>query len=212
MILPGDAPLEPLPPEAREWLIAELSRAEYEQARPTLVDLIAQRLAEWLGGLFTASGDAAPFVAVLVGAVLAAAVVVAAVLVGGPPRRGRRTRPGALFGDDERRSAAALRRDARLAAARGEWSAATADAYRALAAGLIERELVASRPGTTAVAFARRAGEVLPEADAELRRAADAFDGVRYLGRVGTPDGYEAIAALDARLEATRPVFAEASG
>src|SRR5690606_15421147 len=107
------------------------------------------------------------------------------------------------------RTAAELRAAARAAAGRGDWATAIAEQYRAIARGLAERELVHSLPGTTAREFAVLAGGVFPEEAAALRIAADAFDGVRYLGRPGDRDRFDAVTALEGRLRAARPTLPE---
>ena len=112
---------------------------------------------------------------------------------------------GTLFGDDENRDAATMRRDAERAAAAGDYTTAIAELFRAIARGLAERTLVTTHPGTTASEFARRGGEVFPETAAALEAAADDFDGVRYLDRVGTAAQWDAMVALDRRLRAARP-------
>jgi len=205
-MLPLDAPLDPDQGEGQQWLRDELAKAEYQQAKPTLIDQIGQAIGKWFGDLLGGVGHTPPAVGIAIVLAIAAVVVVILVLVYGLPRLNRRSAAiGALFGDDERRSAAELRADAEAAARRGEWAAAIADMFRSIARGLAERELVATLPGTTAHAFAERAAQPFPDAGAALAQAATAFDHVRYLGEAGTREAFDDVAALEARLRAARP-------
>lgn len=202
-----EAPIDIAEDEARDLLLGELSRTEYQQAKPTLIDEVAQAIGQWLVDLLSGqTGDAPPLIPFLIALGVVAVVVVIAVLVYGVPRRNRGAAVlGGLFGEDESRSAAELRDAARAAAARADWLTAIAEAYRATARGLAERELVRTLPGTTAREFAHLAAIPFPAERDELDAAARAFDDVRYLGRPGGRAEYEAVLALEARLRASRP-------
>ena len=198
-----DAPLTPDAGEGQSWLGEELAKSPYAAAKPTPIDELGKAIWDWLQGLMTGSGSTPPIVGVLV--ILGVLVVALAIvfLITGLPHADRRIRTaGALFSEAEGRSAAELRADAAEAARHGDWPTAIAERYRAIARGLDERGLVVSLPGTTAHEFARRAATRFPEAAAELATAADAFDGVRYLGEPGSPEQYATTAALDERLRA----------
>ena len=54
-MLAADIPVVPDAPEARRWLLEELSRPEYREAEPTAFDLAAQAVRDWLAALL--SGD-----------------------------------------------------------------------------------------------------------------------------------------------------------
>jgi hypothetical protein len=204
-------PVQPSGDQARQWLVDELAKAPYQQAKPTPFDLIAQAVLKWFQDLFLNSRTGTPTVLLVVALVVVVAVVVAAVLFYGLPRFNRRSRAAAsLFGDDDRRTADELRAAARRALAGGDFSAAIVERFRALARGLDERTVVAVFPGTTATGFARRAADAFPDEREGLRAAADVFDAVRYAGRLGTRDEAERIAALDDRVAAARPRLAEA--
>lgn len=194
-------PLEPEAPEARDWLLDELAKPEYARAQPTWFDLLSQAVVDWFANLRFDTGEGVPLGALVVGLVLIALAVLAAVLVYGLPHRRRRSRlTTGLFGESDARTARELRRDAAAAAAREDWSTAVAERYRAIARSLDERTLVAVLPGTTGHAVAEQGARVFPEAAAELRAAADLFDGVRYLDHPGDRAGYEHVRALDERL------------
>jgi hypothetical protein len=199
-------PLDPDAPEARRWVVDELAKPEYRAAEPTLFDLAAQAVRDWIASLFGgATGLPVPTLALI--AVLVVAVLVGlGLLVFGLPRlRRRSTAPVPLFDDDDLRDAATLRRASERAAASGEWALAIEERFRALVRGLVERELVRVHPGTTAHGMARAASGPFPAERAALEQAADAFDAVRYLGRAGTSGTYAEVVALDDALAAGRP-------
>lgn len=205
-----DVPVVPDAPEARDWLVEELSKPEYAAAQPSLFDLLSQQFFEWLTGLFR-PGESVPLDWLPVaGVVLVVAGLVAALLIWGMPRVNRRSRPTAgLFGDDDRRTAAELRAAAARAAGAGDWTLAVLEQFRAVARGLAERTIVLVSPGTTAHDFAGRAATAFPLASDALAQAADDFDGVRYLGRDGTAGQYEQLRSLDARLHKLSPAALE---
>jgi hypothetical protein len=206
-MLPLDVPVEPDAPDAQEWLIEELSKPEYQAAQPTLFDRISRAIFEWIFDLFDGGGqlEGPPtlFFAILL--VLVVGAIVLAILVFGTPRRGKRSAvAGALFGDDDDRSAARMRQDAERAAADGDYSTAIAELFRSIARGLAEREVLTTFPGTTATDFARRSGRVFPAQAERLVSAAEDFDGVRYLDRVGTAEQFATMAALERDLRNAR--------
>ncbi len=49
--LPLDVPVDPDAPEARDWLLDELSKQPYQAAQPTFIDLLAQQILQWFGDL-----------------------------------------------------------------------------------------------------------------------------------------------------------------
>lgn len=206
--LPFDVPVDPDAPEATNWLIDELSKPVYQAAKPTLFDRIAQSISDWIGSLQLGAAQGPPAFGIGVVIVLVVVGLIVAFLIFGVPRLNRRSAvTGSLFGEDDVRTAAVMRRDAQAAAARGDYSAAVAEMFRAIARGLAERTIVTTTPGTTARDFAVRSGRVFPGFAPRLVDAATAFDAVRYLGREGTHEQYEAIAALESELNAARPVL-----
>lgn len=200
-------PLDPDAPEARRWLEAELSKTEYQAAKPTAFDQAMQAIREWFEELLQGAGGVpAPLVQLII-VLLVAALLVVAFLVFGVPRLRRRTPPALpLFDDGDLRDLAALRRAAEAAAAAGDWPLAIEERFRAIVRGLVDRELVQVHPGTTAHAFAASAAVPFAGLAEALAAVAAAFDGVRYLGRPGSRDEYDRATALERELESTRPV------
>jgi hypothetical protein len=213
LALPFDVPVDPDAPEAREWLLDELSKQPYQAAKPTLLDLVAQEILHWFEEVLdwlAGSSNGGPttdvpvwLLAVLVPVVL---ILVLAFLIYGLPRLNRRSSAtGALFGEDDIRDAVSLRKAAERAAAAGDYSTAIAELFRSIARGLAERTVVSTFPGTTAREFARRAAVAFPGEAAPLATAALDFDGVRYLERTGTVEQWDAMVALERRLRTARP-------
>jgi hypothetical protein len=213
-IFAADAPpLDPTSHHAHDQLQHELSKAEYQAARPSLLDYIRQ----WLENLFRSfnpkvSTNGVPSVNLLpiVIVVIVVVVLVIAFLVFGLPRINRRSKVvGSLFGDEDERDSTALRRAAERAAAASDWPTAIEEEFRSIARGLAERTVVMTFPGTTAHGFAVRAAASFPDYEPQLRSAADSFDGVRYLGTPGSENEFTAVSELEKALRAARPLLAK---
>ncbi|MCU1437181.1 MAG: hypothetical protein JWP66_268 [Naasia sp.] len=205
-----EAPVQPDGDEARDWLIDELTKRPYQEARPTWFDLLAQAIGEWIDDILSRLGDGSGPTFLIVVVLILAAILVIAFLLFGRPRLNRRRRAAAdaLFGHDDGRSAEQLRGSAERAAAAGDWTTAIVELFRVLARGLADRTLVDFYPGMTARGFARAAAVAFPGSRAELTASAETFDDVRYLGRPGTAEQYERLAALERSLRAARPELA----
>ncbi|WP_144877239.1 DUF4129 domain-containing protein [Microbacterium sp. 1.5R] len=197
--------------DARRWAEEELSDPRYADAKPTWFDMIARDIGRFLADLFSSdNGENVGPTALIVVCVIVFAALVAALIIWGRPRRGRAVRRpiAGLLGADDDRTAAQLRADAERAARSEDWDEAIVLRFRALARGLLERDLIDPSPGATAQAIAREVSRVFPaDADA-VRRAATSFDDVRYLRRPATSDSYAELAATDDRLIALRPELA----
>ncbi len=202
-------PVDPDADQARRWIVAELSKPEYQAAKPTLFDRISAAFWDWLTSLDPSGAAVGRGPLLVAGAVLLVAAIVAAYLIFGAPRLNRRSQAsGALFGVDENRDAAAMRSAAERAAGRGDWSLAISEMFRALARGLTERTIVTASPGMTAHTFAAGAAQTFPDQADRLHVAAAAFDEVRYLGRPGAAGAFTQIADLETELRAARPQLA----
>lgn len=194
--------------EARRWAEEELSNPRYADARPTWFDLLARDIGRFLADLFNSDNSAGigPSALIVVCIIIVAALV-AALIIWGRPRRSRAVRRagGALLGADDDRTAAQLRTEAERSARGGDWDEATVLRFRALARGLLERDLIDPTPGATAQSIAREISTVFPVESGPVRSAAAFFDDVRYLRHPATRESYSELAATDDRLVATRP-------
>lgn len=189
--------------EARRLAEEELARTRYAEAQPTWFDLLARDVLNWILGLFQGgTGAGAGPVALIVVCVVVVAALVVSLIVWGRPRRTHATRRVRrdLLGVDDDRTAAQLRSDAERRARSGEWDEATVLRYRALAKGLLERDLISPAPGATAQAIAREAAGVFVDEAGALGAAASAFDDVRYLEHPSDERAYRLIADADDRL------------
>jgi hypothetical protein len=194
--------------DARRWAEEELSDPRYADAMPTWFDLLARDIGRFLADLFNQDNSAGvgPSALIIVCIIIVVALIVA-LIVWGRPRRSRATRRhgDALLGADDDRSAAQLRADAERSARSGDWDEATVLRFRALARGLLERDLIDPAPGATAQSIAREISTALPIEAAAVRSAAASFDDVRYLRHPATEQSYSELAATDDRLVALRP-------
>jgi len=194
--------------EARRWAEQELADPRYAEAKPTWFDLLARDIGRFIADLFNRdnTAGAGPAALIIVGVLIFAALVTVLIIWGRPRRAGAVRRPAtALLGADDDRTAAQLRADAERAAKAGDWDEATVLRFRALARGLLERDLIDPAPGATAQAIAREIGAVFPAESAAVRTAAVSFDDVRYLRHPATPGRYAQLSEADDRLCALRP-------
>jgi hypothetical protein len=202
--LPFAPPLQPDRDEALRMMAAELAKPDYANTQ-TWLDSAVGKLLEWLthGPDGTAGLEGNTLGAIVAALVVLAAVAVFAIV--GPLRRERRApEGGAVFADDSR-SAAEIRREAEALAARGDWTAASIQRFRALVRALGERVVIEESPGLTAAEAMGRAGLRLPTLAAGLRRAGNNFDWLAYGGRAGSAAGYRELAELDELAGKTTP-------
>lgn len=193
--------------EAQGWAEEELTKAAYQEAKPTWFDLLARDILEAITDLFSGDGSAsvAPLTVTIIVIVLIAALIVA-LIVWGRPRASRSVRRRVdLLGERDDRTAAQLRSEADRAAKAGEYDAAVILRFRAVARSLLERDLIDPAPGATAQLIARESAVPFPALASELHEAAMLFDRIRYLGVTATGDDYRAISATDAAIAAASP-------
>lgn len=196
-------PLDPSSPEARQWVLDELSKGQY-----TTEPSLWQRFVEWLRELLAVgpgSGAIPAWAAALVVAVVLAVIALVVVRLVRPEPSTKGVHAGGAVVDDEGLSAADYRARARRATARGDWDAVLLDSYRALAAAAVERTLLTDLPGRTAHEVALALEPVFPGQAAALAASATEFDAVRYGHRRTTEERATAATDLDAALLSTRP-------
>jgi hypothetical protein len=213
-VTPPGPPLDPTAQQARAQLSAELSKPEYQAARPSgltvLLQQAGQAIGNWFDSLFGGLNGVpiSPNLIVVIIVVLIVVALAVLFLIFGLPRINRRSaRAGALFGEEDERDSAALRRDAERSAAAGDYTSAIVEEFRSIARAMAERTLVTTFPGTTASGFASQAATTFPAFRDQLRDCAAAFDDVRYLGVTGTEAQWQAMKALELDLREARPSF-----
>lgn len=203
--------LDPYAPdgdEARRAAEQELQNPGYADATPTWFDYLAEDVAEFINGLFSpdAGQQLGSTALIIVSVVIVAALITVLILWGRPraPRRVKR-RGAELLGERDDRSAAQLRADAERSAQDGDWDAATVLRFRALARGLLERDIINPSPGATAQAIAREAAIEFSAHHGALTDAAGSFDRVRYLRHPATEANYRDLVATDERVARAHP-------
>ena len=200
-----EVPVVPDASSARRWATQELADPVYHRGKSLL-----SRLLDWFLSLF--DGGSVPVLGLPPGAVAAVIVVVVLAVAGiafwiaGPVRLARRAAGSVVVLGDDSRTATQLRAAADAHAARGDWSAAVLDRFRAVVRSLEERTVLDESPGRTAHEAAEAAAARLPEHTADLRRAGRTFDEVCYGKVAAGPDTDSWLRGLDAALVAARPV------
>lgn len=199
-------PVDPDREEARRLLEEELRDPGY-QLHESLVVRAWRWVADHLPVLDLPARLPAWAAWAVLGGVLLVALAVVLFAARDRWRRAGPQRPGAGgVLDGAGTSAADYRRRAADAAAAGDHDAALLDAYRAVAAGSVERALLDRRPGRTAHEVAVSLAPVFPEEAASLAWAADRFDAVRYGGTAAGAEDAGRTLELDRRVAGTRPV------
>lgn len=201
-MLGATTPVDPDAATARQWLRDELTNPVYHDGPSVLERFIA-----WLRGLLDGvslvglSGTWSAIAVVVVALVLAGV----ALFVAGPVRGSRlaRTAPGVL--DDDLRTTVELVAAAAAAAARGDFTAATLDAFRALVRGAEDRVLLDPRPGRTAHEAARELAPRFPDLATSLAEAAAVFDALCYGTSSADAGTYDAMAGLGRTVGTRRP-------
>ncbi|GAA4956111.1 DUF4129 domain-containing protein [Streptomonospora halophila] len=183
----------------------ELSKRIYGEARPSLLDIIWQRINEWLSGVEvygpTGWWTLGPLLVVLVGLVVALLVYMR------PARRARRRKP---IDEAAPLTAADHRAAAERHAAQGEFGAAVRERLRAVTRELEDGAVITPRPGRTATELAAETGAVLPRLRESLYAAAETFNDSAYGQRTATADGYRLLTELDEQVRRARPEEAAA--
>lgn len=198
----AEPPLDPSSGEGRRLLADELAKAEYG-AEESLLRRALRAFLDWFLGLFDgAAGDTISLwwvVAVVGGLLLVLALALWAAIRLQPGRRVRRAPQGGVF-EEVGISAAEYRRRAQEARTRGDVDVAVLEAYRAIAAGAVERFVLDDLPGATAREIAVALAGSYPDEATSLREAAESFDGVRYGGQAVSPATADGVLDLEERL------------
>lgn len=194
--------------EARDLLIQELAKPEYNRRENPLVRL-AQWLMEQLNNLLNVLPGSGSLSAVLI--VLVVLFVISAVVFASRQRLRDRTlsitSTHSVLGE-ESLSAKQYRARADRSGAAGDWDTALLDHYRALTAGAGERTLLDDAPTRTAHEVAVTLATTFPDHGEDLRWSADAFDRVRYGQQSCSQGEAERVRDLDRIVQKARPVAA----
>lgn len=194
------------PDEAREKILEELSKAEYDDS-PGFVDWLLGTLENWLASLMDGiDGSSASQAVIAVLVVLALIAVVVLVLRRtGLLRRSPSLAVEASLDAEPVLSGEELRGAARAAIDAGRADDGTVLALRALVRDLEERTLLDVATGMTAHEAAHRAASSYPDLRGRLQRGADAFDTAAYSVRTAGPKQAEDLLRLAEYIAETAP-------
>lgn len=201
-------PFLPDPGTAHDLVRAELFRREYQ---PSLLERVQQWFQDLLDRV-QVSSDGLGGVSGLVVLLLTLLLLAVAVVVLSRLRRttGGERVPEPVFGE-VRRTAAEHRRLAQAAYDGGAWDEAVVEGMRALAAGLVERQLVDDVPAATAHEVTTLATPRFPAYADRLGTASRVFDETRYGDRRATRDHATAMLGLGRELAAAAPASGDGS-
>ena len=205
--MPGS--LFPDPETAREWLQDELARPEYQEP-------LLERVARWFNDLVETVRDATATgggLSRLIALVLLA-LLVAGVAMALSRLRANPTLPpaGAAVFSDAPETAAEHRRRANAALRQERWGEAVIESVRALASGLVERDLMAELSGVTAHEISWRAAELFPDHRRRLETMSAVFDETRYGDRPADEARARDVVQLEAELGSRSPEGTGARG
>ena len=189
---------------AQQLARAELAKPEYHH-HVSLVEAVILAVLHFLTRIVSGSGAVPGGWWALVALAALAVIVTAGVLnwIGLLARAHRG--PDPLAAEGQARTARHHRQEAQRLAGDGDYTTATIECVRAIAAELEERGMLPPRMGRTADEFAAEAGRALPGHADALRDAARQFDEIRYGQRPGSRAGYERLSELDRRIMASAP-------
>jgi hypothetical protein len=187
----------------------ELSRPDYQEP-------LLERLARWFDDLVGSARDATAaggglsrLVALLLLALLVVGVAVALSRLRANPTPAS---SGTAVFSESPETAAEHRHRANAALRQERWGEAVIEAVRALASGLVERDLMAEQPGVTVHEISGRATELFPSHQRRLEAMSAIFDETRYGDRVADEARARDVVALEAELGARNPDGSDARG
>ena len=192
----------PDPESARELLQDELARPEYQE--PFL-----ERVARWFNELVDSARDATATSGGL--SQLAALVLLALLVVGVAVALSRlRANPtpatsGTAVFSEAPETAEEHRRRANAALRQERWGEAVIESVRALASGLVERNLMPEQSGVTVHEIGWRATELFPAHRSRLETMTAVFDETRYGERAADAVVAREVVALEAELAERTP-------
>ncbi|MEH0111047.1 DUF4129 domain-containing protein [Tersicoccus sp. MR15.9] len=204
-LVPRDVPVVPDDGTARRWAEEELSRPEYQDAKPGPVEAVLDAIGRWLSdvasGLSPATAN--PWLVVVVGLIIVGIVVL--VLVVRPRLNRTAARRAAVFDADRPLDADGHRALARAAAARGDHATAVIEAFRALVRAAQERTDLPEGDGRTVDEVTGDLSALFPAERDAVGTAGRRFNDVRYGDGPATAEDHALITGLDDRLAHARP-------
>ncbi len=200
----AEPPVLPGAGEARRWAAEELAKSEYRDAEPGWLESLWRSFLDWLLSLDGPSGEAGPVPSPVIGIVIAVVIAIAVILA--RPRLNPKARQNKeVFVPDTELTASDYRQRAEASAAAAKWADAVVNRFRALVRSVEDRTVLDPQPGRTADEVVLALSIPFPAEAARLDQAARTFDAVRYGNWMAGSFDYQAIAALDQDLEASRP-------
>jgi hypothetical protein len=196
----ADIPVQPDADTARDWAIRELAKDRYQEHGPSWMERALQWIGDRLHDLLSINVGESVVGAILVIVLAIALVALLVRITAGPIRRSIQSRRAHSVFDDDHRTAAQIRKAADGAAARGDWTLAVLERFRAIIRSLEERDLIDDRPGVTADEAAADTSRRFPDAQVPMTDGATLFDSVRYGNAVATEEDDRALRHLDAFL------------
>ena len=195
MLLASQPPPVHDPDDVREAADQILSGDEFGEAPVTLL----QRIAEWIADLFgddrTSSPSPGPggggsglLTLLLFVVVVVLLVLVIRALIRQPGRRRTDADPEPTIDVTEHLSASDWDREAAAHEAGGRWKDAVRCRFRSLLEQLVERGVIDEVPGRTTGELRAEVAERAPAADPDFAAAADGFD-LAWYGDVDTAEG-----------------------
>lgn len=200
MLDPSEVPLHPSPNQARGWLLAELSKPQYEKRG--LMDRISEWISRWLDSAVDA-GESGLISRLAVIVVFAVLILVVGWLVA-RTRRTARVKPAGEEILDTRLSAQDHGEAARRAFEAGDYSAALISAFRAIAVGGVEAGIVEDRPASTAHEVVAQLVTAHAADAADIRAVGLLFDEAAYGERALTAAEASRALELGERLKVRR--------
>jgi hypothetical protein len=188
-------PIEIDPDAARDAAARELADPAYQNAEPSLVERIFDRIGRFLADLLSGVGGSVAGGLLVLLILLAVVIVVVRLRVGRLARNARADR--SVFAGTSR-SADDHRRAADEAYERGDLAGAIRERFRAVVRELERRGVLDERSGRTVDEIAAQAGDRLPHNRTGLRRAATIFDDIVYGDHRPTEAAYHELTTLDA--------------
>lgn len=208
-----DPPVQPDAEQARQWALDELSKRQYQDAKPGLGDQILRSIADFFKSLLDGLSNALHVdtgIAGLVIVLVLLAIIGLIIFLIRPRLLKRQNADSEVFETETQLSAEEHRRRAARAATAGNYDNAVTEVFRAIVRAAEERVVLDPQPGRTAdEVTAKLAAAFAAEAPA-LWPTALLFNRIRYSARkssqgIATEADYLELLRLDRALLELRP-------